>query len=72
MEDHDKYDCVLYRAWSVPPACSIDCSQIPGIDVDLGADVVLTCLSPCTTLVAEKNLAITHFGKSENRRIICG
>ena len=54
MEDHDKYDCVLYRAWSVPPACSIDCSQIPGIDVDLGANVVLNCLSPCTTLVAEK------------------
>ncbi|HRG65046.1 MAG TPA: hypothetical protein PLV12_04530, partial [Saprospiraceae bacterium] len=54
MEDQEKYDCVLHKAWSLPPACSIDCSQNPEVNVDLGADVVLNCLNACTTLVAEK------------------
>ncbi|HMS97295.1 MAG TPA: gliding motility-associated C-terminal domain-containing protein [Saprospiraceae bacterium] len=54
MEDQEKYDCVLHKAWSLPPACSIDCSQNPEVNVDLGADVVLNCLNAFTTLVAEK------------------
>jgi hypothetical protein len=52
IEDLTKFDCVLYRAWSLPPTCSIDCRQTPEIDIDAGADVVLNCLNLCTTLVA--------------------
>lgn len=54
MEDQLKNSCVFFDTWILPEACSIDCSQVADIEVNAGEDVILTCLEPCTTLIADR------------------